>query len=154
MPDATQQEAPLAWHRVCGLDAIPPRGARTIEIGSRTIAVFRTSGNGVFALLDRCPHRGGPLSQGIVHGDCVTCPLHDWVIELATGEARAPDDGTTERYPVRLDGDVVMLGIPAEAPQASANGPSRASHTASASSAAPAAPAARASAGTRLATAR
>jgi nitrite reductase (NADH) small subunit len=161
MVDATERKAPERWHRVCGLDEIPARGARRVEIDGRPIAVFRTSDDRVFALLDRCPHRGGPLSQGIVHGHCVTCPLHDWVIELATGEARAPDEGGTERYPVRLEGSVVLLGVPADAaPQTGANGSPRATRPASAACAdgaaadVPAAPAARASDGTRLATAR
>jgi len=75
------------WHRVGRLDQIPPLGARVVDVAGRSLAIFRTSSDRVFALLDRCPHRGGPLSQGIVHGSCVTCPLHDWVIDLATGEA-------------------------------------------------------------------
>jgi nitrite reductase (NADH) small subunit len=112
----TTQHSEAVWHRVCRLDAIPPRGARVAAIAGRSIAVFRTSDDGVFALLDRCPHRGGPLSQGIVHGNCVTCPLHDWVIDLATGEAKGPDAGAAERFPVRVDGDCVLLGVPGGSP--------------------------------------
>lgn len=99
------------WYRVAAVDEIPARGARVVRFGERAIAVFRTSADAVFALLDRCPHRGGPLSQGIVHGNCVTCPLHDWVIELETGEARAPDEGRTERFPVRIEAGMVHLGL-------------------------------------------
>jgi phenylpropionate dioxygenase-like ring-hydroxylating dioxygenase large terminal subunit len=69
----------------------------------------------VYALLDRCPHRGGPLSQGIVHGDCVTCPLHDWVVELPSGSARAPDEGAVETFPVRVENGHVLVEV-AEAP--------------------------------------
>jgi nitrite reductase (NADH) small subunit len=101
------------WVRVARIDEIPPRGARVVRLGGQDIAVFRTSDDRVFALLDRCPHRGGPLSQGIVHGDCVTCPLHDWVIRLDSGEARAPDEGRTERFPVQLANGEVLLGLPA-----------------------------------------
>jgi nitrite reductase (NADH) small subunit len=105
------------WHRVGRRDEIPRRGARVVRISTRSIAIFRTSDDRVFALLDRCPHRGGPLSQGIVHGTCVTCPLHDWVIDLGTGEARGADEGATERFPVRIDGEGVELGVPAALPE-------------------------------------
>jgi len=107
---------PLTWHRVGRRDQIPPRGARVVRIAGQSIAIFRTSDDGIFALLDQCPHRGGPLSQGIVHGACVTCPLHDWVIDLATGEARGADEGATERFPVRVEDGCIDLGLPAAAP--------------------------------------
>lgn len=109
MPDC------LTWYRVGCLDEIPPRGARVFNAAGCSIAVFRTSQDDVFALLDECPHRGGPLSQGIVHGNCVTCPLHDWVIDLSTGEARGPDEGATRRFPVRLEGRSVLVGLAAHA---------------------------------------
>jgi len=116
-----------SWVRVARIDEIPPRGARVVRLRDREIALFRTSADRIFALLDRCPHRGGPLSQGIVHGDCVTCPLHDWVIRLETGEARAPDEGRTERFEVRLEHGEVLLGLPvgesaASRPAATAGG--------------------------------
>lgn len=104
----------LSWFRVATVDAIPRLGARVVRIDGKDIALFRTSGDEIFALLDRCPHRGGPLSQGIVHGQCVTCPLHDWVIDLTSGEARAPDEGRATRFAVRIDGNEVALGIPAD----------------------------------------
>jgi nitrite reductase (NADH) small subunit len=93
------------------LSAIPRRGARVLETAAGPIAVFRTSDDRVFALRDRCPHRGGPLSQGIVHGTCVTCPLHDWVIELATGTARAPDEGAVETFAVHVERGRVLLDV-------------------------------------------
>jgi len=101
------------WVELCRVQDIPRLGARVARFGEHAVAVFRTSADKVFALLDRCPHRGGPLSQGIVHGSCVTCPLHDWVIDLETGEARGPDEGRVDRYPVRVEADVVLLGLPA-----------------------------------------
>ena len=75
------------------------------------IAVFRSSDNTIFALADHCPHKGGPLSQGIVCGHTVTCPLHNWCIDLATGCAIAPDEGTTQSYPVRVEDGVVYLPL-------------------------------------------
>ena len=73
------------------------------------VAVFRNAENQVFALLDRCPHKGGPLSQGIVFGESVACPLHNWTIGLADGCAKAPDAGCTQRFAVKLDGGQVFL---------------------------------------------
>ena len=99
------------WVRIGTLHDIPPRGARCVKSGEMTIAIFRTADDRVFALEDKCPHRRGPLSQGIVHDGCVTCPLHNWVISLETGRAVGADDGETASFPVRLDGDAVLLGI-------------------------------------------
>jgi nitrite reductase (NADH) small subunit len=102
---------PLVWHRVGMLDDIPRLGSRVVETAVGDIAVFRTADDRVFALDDRCPHKGGKLSQGIVHGDSVTCPLHNWVIGLADGQVRDPDEGCTRVVPVRLDGAAILLGI-------------------------------------------
>jgi len=63
----------------------------------------------VFALLDRCPHKGGPLSQGIVFGTSVACPLHNWTIGLCTGQAAAPDEGCTPKFCIKLEDGVVYL---------------------------------------------
>jgi len=101
------------WFRVAAVEEIPRLGARVVGIGSVKVAVFRTSQDEFYALEDRCPHRGGPLSQGIVHGHCVTCPLHDWVIDLSTGEAKGPDEGSARRFPVRVEAGEVLVGIDA-----------------------------------------
>lgn len=97
------------WIPLGRLADLPQRGARVVKTASGDIAVFRTHDDHVFALADRCPHRGGPLSQGIVHGHTVSCPLHDWKIALDTGLAVAPDEGCAARYPVRVvDGRVEL----------------------------------------------
>ncbi len=98
------------WKRICRVDDIPVLGSRRIaRQRGAAVAVFRTADDRVFALLDRCPHKGGPLSQGIVFGDSVACPLHNWTIGLADGEARAPDQGCTARFAVMLEaGDVYL----------------------------------------------
>ncbi len=106
------------WLDLCALEDIPRLGARVVESPRGDIAVFRTALDEVFALNDRCPHRGGPLSQGIVHGKRVTCPLHNWVLELDSGEAVAPDQGCAPRYPVKVENNRVLLA--AEALAASA----------------------------------
>ena len=98
------------WKPICRVDDIPRLGARRVARGAAiAIAVFRTDGDKVFALLDQCPHKGGPLSQGIVFGDSVACPLHNWTISLADGEARAPDQGCTARFAVKVEGGEVFL---------------------------------------------
>ena len=102
------------WMRICSLDDIPPLGARVVKRDGETdIAVFRTADGKVFALADKCPHKGGALSQGIVCGDKVSCPLHNWSIALATGCAIAPDEGSTRTYAVRVEGGAVWLEIKA-----------------------------------------
>jgi len=97
--------------KVCRLEEIPQLGARVVETAAGDIAVFRTADDAVFAVEDKCPHKGGPLSQGIVFGHSVTCPLHGWVVGLDSGEACAPDQGCTRRLPVRVDAGEVMLAL-------------------------------------------
>jgi nitrite reductase (NADH) small subunit len=63
-------------------------------------AIFRAADDHIFALLDKCPHKGGPLSQGIVYGESVACPLHNWQIKLVDGVAHAPDVGCTTKFSV------------------------------------------------------
>lgn len=99
------------WLEVGQLDSIPRLGARVVRTRQGDIAVFRTADDSVFALRDRCPHKGGPLSQGIVHGRRVACPLHDWNIHLDSGEAVAPDEGCAASYPVRLEGETIFLSL-------------------------------------------
>ena len=99
------------WKAVCRVEDIPVLGARRVpRAGSPVpIAVFRNAEDKVFALLDRCPHKGGPLSQGIVFGDSVACPLHNWTIGLADGGAKAPDEGCTTRFACRVEAGEVLL---------------------------------------------
>lgn len=98
------------WLDIGWLDQIPVRGSRTVTVaGGEEVAVFRTADNRVFALANRCPHKGGPLSQGIVHGHSVACPLHNWRISLASGEAQGEDKGCTPTIPVKVDAGRVLL---------------------------------------------
>ena len=96
------------WTAICRIDDIPRLGARRVARPQGVaVAVFRTADDRVHALLDRCPHKGGPLSQGIVFGDAVACPLHNWSIALADGNARAPDQGCTPSFACQVvDGQV------------------------------------------------
>lgn len=97
------------WKDVGAVADIPAQGARTVETSFGRIAVFRTADGAVYAIEDKCPHLGGPLSQGIVHGARVTCPLHNMVIDLASGGAVAPDEGCVLTLPVRVDRDRILL---------------------------------------------
>lgn len=104
------------WHTVAQRSDIPRQGARVIQLGALRIAVFRTIDDRLFALEDRCPHRGGPLSEGIVHGQCVTCPLHSWTLDLTTGCAVGPDEGAVRSFPVRLVQGAVQIRLTPERP--------------------------------------
>ncbi len=99
------------WLDAGDIRDIPRRGARTIRIpDGEEVAIFRTGNDEIYALVNRCPHAGGPLSEGIVHGDHVTCPLHNWMISLATGKAQGADSGCTPTIRVKLvSGRVLIL---------------------------------------------
>lgn len=97
------------WIDIAALDEIPQRGARTVRTAQGCVAVFRTFDDQVFALDDCCPHMGGPLSDGIVHGHAVTCPLHAWVFSLETGMAQGVDAGSVATYPVRVEAGRVLI---------------------------------------------
>ena len=98
------------WKPICRVEDIPALGARRVErLRGIAVAIFRNAEDGVFALLDRCPHKGGPLSQGIVFGNSVACPLHNWTIGLADGCAQAPDVGCTVPFAVKVEAGQVYL---------------------------------------------
>jgi len=98
------------WMDIAALEDIPRRGARVVRTETVDVAVFRTAGDAVFALKDACPHRQGPLSQGIVHNTTVTCPLHNWQVDLSSGQAKGPDEGCVRSYPVKVENGRVYLG--------------------------------------------
>ncbi|MCU9295829.1 nitrite reductase small subunit NirD [Pseudomonas aeruginosa] len=101
----------MNWLDICALDEINPLGSRVVAGPKGDIAIFRAADDQVFALDDRCPHKGGPLSQGLIYGKRVACPLHNWQIELESGEAVGPDQGCAHRHPVRVENGRVLLGL-------------------------------------------
>ncbi|HUO54345.1 MAG TPA: nitrite reductase small subunit NirD [Rhodoblastus sp.] len=103
----------IAWYDIGALDEVAPLAARKVRIGDKQIAVFRTADDQVFAVENKCPHRGGPLADGIVHGHKVTCPLHNWVIDLKTGEATGADEGCAHAFAIEVVGGRIRLGLPA-----------------------------------------
>lgn len=105
----------MNWIQVGNLNDIPRQGSRVVSTATGEIALFRSVDDQVFALNNRCPHKGGPLSQGIVHGKRVTCPLHSWQIDLETGAAVAPDIGCAHKHDVKVEGGVLFLDLKVEA---------------------------------------
>jgi nitrite reductase (NADH) small subunit len=99
------------WIHIGHIDDIPPLGARVVKTGQGKIAIFRNKQDEIFALDDKCPHKGGPLSEGIVSGRTVTCPLHNWRMQLDNGIAVAPDEGCTHTYPVKLEGEAIYIAL-------------------------------------------
>jgi nitrite reductase (NADH) small subunit len=108
---AALAQADVGWVHACRVEDIPALGARVVKSAQGDIAVFRNAEDEVFALADKCPHKGGPLSQGIVFGRSVACPLHNWNIQLEDGCAAAPDVGCTRRYAVKVEAGEVFLQI-------------------------------------------
>jgi nitrite reductase (NADH) small subunit len=98
-----------AWIDIGALADVPRQGARVVRTKAGCIAVFRTEDDAVFALDDKCPHKGGPLSEGIVHGKSVTCPLHNLVVALPTGEGQGPDGGAVRTYPLRVEAGRILI---------------------------------------------
>jgi nitrite reductase (NADH) small subunit len=101
----------MNWIDIGTLDDIPRRGARCVETLEGRIGVFRTHDDEVFAIKNTCPHRGGPLSEGIVHGHAVTCPLHNMVLSLKTGEAMGADEGRVKTYAVRMENGRIFIAL-------------------------------------------
>lgn len=99
------------WVEIGTVSDVPVRGSRLIQVSGGAVAVFRTNDDHIFAIDDSCPHLGGPLSQGIVHDQRVTCPLHNLVIDLASGEGQGPDGGCVKTYPVDVQDGRILLDI-------------------------------------------
>jgi nitrite reductase (NADH) small subunit len=99
------------WIDVGAVTDVPRRGARRVSTPRGDIAIFHTGDGELFALRDQCPHKHGPLSQGIVHGRTVTCPLHAWNIDLATGEPTGADagKGCTPTVALRVENGRLLL---------------------------------------------
>lgn len=107
----SMSEQSVQWYELGPVSSIPLRGSRRVVINEQTIGLFRTATDKVFAIDDQCPHKKGPLSEGIVHDNCVTCPLHNWVISLENGEAQGADKGSVNTYPVSIEGEQLRIGV-------------------------------------------
>jgi nitrite reductase (NADH) small subunit len=105
------------WTEIGTVEVVPLRGSRVVTTPRGDIAIFKAADGRIFALWDRCPHKGGPLSQGIVHGHSVTCPLHNWVIGLETGEVKGPDQGCARKVECRVEDGIVMIETAAVLPR-------------------------------------
>ena len=100
-----------SWQEVAALADIPPLGGRVLMLAGREVALLRNEDGEIFALDNRCPHKGGPLAEGTVTGRTVHCPLHGWRIDLTCGQARDPDCGSVRTWDVRIEGDRVLLRL-------------------------------------------
>lgn len=103
----------MSWTDIGTLNDIPLRGSRIVKTEAGCIAVFRTAETEVFATSNKCPHKGGPLSEGIVHDRKITCPLHNWIFSLETGEAQGADQGQIATYPVKVENGRLLLNTDA-----------------------------------------
>ena len=121
MTKASTNKPAEQWVDIGALTDIPMRGARLVKSPTGCIAVFRTAHDLAYAIDDKCPHKGGPLSQGIVHGTSVTCPLHNWVISLETGQAQGADSGSVRTIPLRIEGGRMLMSVAGLAAPASAD---------------------------------
>lgn len=99
----------MSWIDIGAIEDIPLRGARKVTTKQGCVAVFRTDENTVFATSNTCPHKQGPLNEGIVHDQKVTCPLHNWVFDLNTGEAQGADEGRIETYAAKVEGGRILI---------------------------------------------
>jgi len=107
----SNQTHELQWYELGPVSEIPIRGSRRVVIEDQKIGIFRTAADEVYAIEDSCPHKQGPLTQGIVHDKCVTCPLHNWVISLENGEAQGDDGGSVAVYPVQVDNGQLKVAV-------------------------------------------
>ena len=106
------------WVKIVPFEDIPRLGARLVRTKNQAnepleIGVFRLEDDRIFAVNNSCPHKGGPLSQGIVYGDKIACPLHSWKISLVDGKAEAPDIGETACYNTKIEDGFVYLELKA-----------------------------------------
>ena len=99
------------WYRITEIENIPFMGSRKVEISEIEIAIFKTRDGSIFAINNVCPHKKGKLSEGLVHDKQVTCPLHNWEIDLTTGEALGNDSGCTGVYETKIEDGIVYLNI-------------------------------------------
>jgi nitrite reductase (NADH) small subunit len=115
------------WVQVARAELIPPREGRSVWIGAREIAIFNLgpstelgAGDSFLATDNQCPHKGGPLCDGIVTGRSVVCPLHAWKISLESGAVERPGrtDACVPTHPVRVEDGIVMVRLPAGSPDA------------------------------------
>lgn len=99
------------WIKITEVENIPSMGSRKVVIDEIEIAIFKTKDDSIFAINNTCPHKQGKLSEGLVHEHIVTCPLHNWDIDLATGEALGNDSGCTNVYESKVEDGILYLSL-------------------------------------------
>ncbi len=111
MSSDVNKNTEMTWQPICQVEDIPQLGGRTVRSGQIEIAVFRLSDGRIRAVDNRCPHKQGPLAEGIVSGDTIICPLHARKINLETGEVLKPDSGCVKTWPVKVEDGQVFLSL-------------------------------------------
>jgi len=99
------------WHFICKVDEIPRSGGRTVHAGDISVALFRLTDDTVKAIENRCPHKNGPLADGVLSGGDVLCPLHNWRVNLDSGEVAAPESGCVKRFAVKVEDGQIFLEL-------------------------------------------
>jgi nitrite reductase (NADH) small subunit len=101
----------MKWHKVCKVADIKPKTSQKITAGELTLALFHLTDGRFMTIEDRCPHQDGPLSDGIITGSIVTCPLHNWRINLISGETLPPDCECIKTYKTKIERDEVWVEL-------------------------------------------
>lgn len=99
------------WIAVININEIPSMGSRVLYYKDEEIAIFKTKNDSIHAISNLCPHKKGKLSEGLVHEEMVTCPLHNWDIDLNTGEAKGEDCDCTTTYETMIKEDLIYIKI-------------------------------------------
>ncbi|WP_121627157.1 nitrite reductase small subunit NirD [Poseidonibacter antarcticus] len=99
------------WIKITQTENIPEMGSRVIQYGELEIAVFKTRDGSIFAINNQCPHKQGKLSEGLVHDHVVTCPMHNWDIDLKSGKALGNDNGCTNTYESKIEDDIFYINL-------------------------------------------
>ena len=100
----------MKWYPVPGAESIPPREGRKVKHKDLEVALFNV-GDGYLAVDNRCPHKQGPLADGILSGKNVFCPLHNWKISLESGCALSGGQGQVKTYPVKVVGGNICIAF-------------------------------------------
>lgn len=99
------------WIAALNINEIPSMGSRILYYKNDEIAIFKTKDGNVHAISNICPHKKGKLSEGLVHENMVTCPLHNWDIDLKTGIAKGEDCDCTTTYEIMIKEELIYIKL-------------------------------------------
>ncbi len=99
------------WIKIIQVEDVPVMGSRKVVVGDDEIVIFKTRDESIFAVNNVCPHKQGKLSEGLVHDHMVTCPMHNWDIDLETGVVKDEDNSCTKKYETKVEEGVIYLAL-------------------------------------------